>query len=456
VNDESNGSAAGFPETFLWGAATSAYQIEGSPLADGAGPSIWDEFCRQPGRIAGGDTGDMACDHYRRFRDDIELMAQIGLRSYRFSIAWSRVMPEGRGRLNAPGLAFYRELAERLLERSIKPFATLYHWDLPAALQARGGWANPDCAYWFADYAAQMFRQLGEHITFWSTLNEPWVVVDGAYMTGAHAPGQAVPHAVPRVAHTLLRGHALAVQAFRAEGRPGQIGLVVNLEPKHAASNDTADIAAMERAHAYMNRQFLDPVFLGSYPEELAAAFGDAWPLFPAEEMRLIQEPIDFLGINYYSRSVVCDDPAGDFFGVSRVRQDGSEHTEMDWEVYPEGLGSVLRWVKRRYGDLPLYVTENGAAFNDPPVAGGRIADDRRIAYLRDHLKAAQGALRDGVDLRGYFVWSLFDNFEWSYGYAKRFGIIGVDFATQQRVLKDSARFYADVIASRGRSLPDL
>jgi beta-glucosidase len=257
------------------------------------------------------------------------------------------------------------------------------------------------------------------------------------------------------VAHTLLRGHALAVQAFRAEGRQGQIGLVVNLEPKHAASNDTADIAAMERAHAYMNRQFLDPVFLGSYPEELADAFGDAWPVFPAEEMRLIQEPMDFLGINYYSRSVVCDDPRGDFFGVSRVFQDGAEHTEMDWEVYPEGLGSVLRWVKRRYGDFPLYVTENGAAFNDPPVAGGRIADDRRIAYLRDHLAAARGAVRDGVDLRGYFAWSLFDNFEWTYGYAKRFGIVGVDFATQQRVLKDSARFYAGVIASGGRSLPE-
>jgi beta-glucosidase len=273
-------------------------------------------------------------------------------------------------------------------------------------------------------------------------------------MTGAHAPGQAIPHAVPRVAHTLLRGHALAVQAFRAEAR-GQIGLVVNLEPKHAASSDMADIAAMERAHAYMNRQFLDPVFLGAYPDELAEAFGDAWPQLPTEEMRLIQEPMDFLGINYYSRTVVRDDPSGDFFAGARVRQNGSEHTAMDWEVYPEGLGSVLRWVRRRYGDIPLYVTENGAAFSDPPATGGRVADDRRVAYLRDHLKAARGAICDGVDLRGYFVWSLLDNFEWSYGYAKRFGIVGVDFATQQRVLKDSARFYAEVIASGGRYLPD-
>ncbi|MBM4201488.1 MAG: beta-glucosidase, partial [Gammaproteobacteria bacterium] len=425
--------ADGFPDDFLWGAATSAYQIEGSPLADGSGPSVWDDFCRQPGRIAGGDTGDVACDHYRRFHGDVDLMAQIGLRSYRFSIAWSRVLPDGRGRLNRHGLEFYRTLAECLLERGIKPFATLYHWDLPLALQQQGGWANPDCAHWFAEYAALMFRHLGEHITFWSTLNEPWVVIDGAYVTGMHPPGVATPKAAPRVAHTLLRGHALAVQAFRAEAH-GQIGLVVNLEPKHAASSDPADIAAMERAHAYMNRQFLDPVFLGSYPEDLGECFGDAWPRFPQDELRLLQEPMDFLGINYYSRAVVRDEPAGDVCRGARVRQDGSEHTAMDWEVYPEGLGSVLRWVKRRYGDIPLYVTENGAAFDDPPAVGGRIADGRRVAYLREHLVAARDALCDGVDLRGYFVWSLLDNFEWTYGYAKRFGIVGVDFGTQERV----------------------
>lgn len=441
-----------FPDDFLWGAATSAYQIEGSPLADGSGPSIWDDFCRQAGRIASGDTGDVACDHYRRFRTDVELMARLALRAYRFSISWSRVLPDGRGRLNPNGLDFYRCLAECLLDHGIKPFATLYHWDLPSALQARGGWANPDCAHWFAEYAVQVFRHLGEHITFWSTLNEPWVVIDAAYVTGVHPPGIAAPQTAPLVAHTLLRGHALAVQAFRAECK-GEIGLVVNLEPKHAASSNPADMAAMERAHAYMNRQFLDPVFLGAYPAELAGIFGSAWPQFPDEDLRLIREPIDFLGVNYYSRTVVRDDPSAGLCAAERVRQDGSEHTAMDWEVFPEGLSSVLRWVKRRYGNIPLYVTENGAAFEDPSVVDGRIADHRRIAYLREHLLAARDALRDGVDLRGYFVWSLLDNFEWTHGYAKRFGIVAVDFATQQRRLKDSARFYADVIASDGAIL---
>ncbi len=445
---------ASIPSEFVWGAATSAYQIEGSPLADGAGPSNWHQFCQEPGRIANGDSGDVACDHYRRYREDVGLMAQLGIKAYRFSISWSRVLPAGRGAVNHKGLAFYRRLTDCLLEHGIQPFATLYHWDLPAALEALGGWTNPDSAHRFADYALVLFQQLKDQIPFWATLNEPWVVVHAGYVEGTHPPGRHAPETAPHVTHNLLRGHALAVQAFRAEGAAqGKIGLVVNLEPKHAASRDPADLAAMERAHAYMNRQFLDPVLLGAYPAEMSEIFGTAWPRFPDQDLKLIREPIDFLGINYYSRSVVRDNPAGDLCGVSRVRQSSAEHTAMDWEVFPEGLESCLLWVRRRYGDLPLYVTENGAAFDDPPPDGAAIHDKRRVDYLRRHLLAARLAINAGVDLRGYFVWSLLDNFEWTHGYAKRFGIVGVDFSTQRRILKDSGRFYSEVIRSQGALL---
>ncbi len=441
-----------FPSDFLWGAATSAYQIEGSPLADGAGPSNWHQFCQEPGRIAHGDTGDVACDHYRRYARDVDLMAEIGLKAYRFSISWSRVLPEGRGWLNPNGLAFYQRLTERLLQKGIQPFVTLFHWDLPVALQARGGWAEPDCAYWFADYASALFERLRGQVPYWVTLNEPWVVAHAGYVEGSHPPGLCSPDTLPRVSHNLLRAHALAVQAFRAHGS-GRIGLVVNLEPKHAATSDPADLAAMERAHAYINRQFLDPVLLGGYPDEMTEIFGRSWPKFPDVELKLISEPIDFLGINYYSRAVVRDDPHGDLCGVSRVRPETAEYTAMDWEVFPQGLDSVLRWVRRRYGEIPLYVTENGAAFDDPTSVRDQIPDARRVDYLRRHLQAARSAIAAGVALRGYFVWSLLDNFEWTYGYAKRFGIVGVDFGSQRRVLKDSAKFYSDVIRSNGASL---
>lgn len=444
--------SASFPPDFLWGVATSAYQIEGAPLADGAGPSNWHQFCREAERIANGDRGDVACDHYHRYRQDVDLMADIGIRSYRFSISWSRVLPEGRGFINQKGLEFYRRLTDCLLKQGIQPFVTLFHWDLPAALQAQGGWANPDCAHWFADYALVLFDQLRGLVPYWATLNEPWVVAHAGYVEGSHPPGLRSLDLAPRVSHNLLRAHAQAVQAFRANCS-GKIGLVVNLEPKQAATSDPADLAAMARAHAYINRQFLDPLLLGAYPEEMSEIFGRSWPRFPEGELKLISEPIDFIGINYYSRAVVRDDPTGDLCGVSRIRQSAAQHTAMDWEVFPEGLASVLLWVQRRYGDRPLYVTENGAAFDDPPIVRGRIPDYQRVDYLRRHLLAARSAISQGVNLRGYFVWSLLDNFEWTHGYAKRFGIVGVDFPTQRRVLKESAKFYADVIRSNGASL---
>jgi beta-glucosidase len=442
-----------FPDRFLWGAATSAYQVEGSPLADGAGPSIWERFSHTPGRIANGDTGDVATDHYHRFLADVELMHELGLTSYRFSIAWARILPEGTGRVNAVGLAFYDKLVDALLAKNIAPMVTLYHWDLPAALDARGGWLNRDIAGWFAEYAHVAFRTLGDRVPKWVTLNEPWVVMDGGYVSGILAPGHRDIREAPLVTHNLLRAHGAAVQAYRADGRH-EIGLVVNLEPKYPASNSPDDEAATRRADAYMNRQYLDPVFRGEYPAELAEIYGDAWPEFPATDWPLIQTPIDFLGVNYYSRNVVKSAPSEPPLRAARVRQPDHVHTEMDWEVFPDALTRVLLWVKERYGDVPLYITENGAAFDDPPHAiDGRLDDPLRVAYLREHLRAAHEAIALGVDLRGYFAWSLLDNFEWSYGYAKRFGIVHVDFDTLARTPKSSARFYADVVRTHGNAL---
>ncbi len=444
----------GFPDRFLWGCATSAYQIEGSPLADGAGPSIWQRFAHTPGRISGGDTGDIACDHYRRWREDIALMRDLGLTAYRFSIAWSRVLPEGRGRPNRAGLDFYERLVDELLRAGITPMATLYHWDLPAALDDRGGWLNPDIAGWFADYASLVFEALDDRVPLWATINEPWVVADGGYMHGVLAPGHRSAFEAAIAAHQMLRAHAAAVQAYRAIGRH-QVGLVVNIEPKHlGVQASDADRRARDLADAYMNRQYLDPALLGRYPEELAAVFGAAWPAWPEAEVQALKAPIDFIGLNYYTRSVVRHDPAAWPVPASAVRQPQHAYTETGWELYPEGLTETLLWLHRRYGGVPLYVTENGAAFYDPPSAiEGRIADPLREHYLRTHLCAVRDARAQGADVRGYFAWSLLDNLEWAHGYSKRFGLVHVDFATQQRTPKASARWYARLIASGGAAL---
>ena len=439
-----------FPPGFLWGAATSAYQIEGSHLADGAGPSIWHRFVHTPGLVRDGDTGDVACDHYQRFESDVALMKSLGLKAYRFSIAWGRVLPEGRGRVNPSGLGFYERLVDKLLEAGIQPMATLYHWDLPAALDDRGGWLNPDVADWFVDYASVVYKALDDRIKLWATLNEPWVVTDGGYLHGALAPGHRNRFEAPIASHHLLRSHAKAVQAYRAVGRH-QVGLVVNIEPKYPASQSAADLAATERADAYMNRQYLDPVMLGRYPDEMREIFGEAWPEWPAKDMELIREPIDFLGINYYTRNVVQNDDKAWPVRACAVRQKQATYTETGWEMFPQGLTDTLVWIKQRYGAIPQYVTENGAALFDPPVAeDGRIDDPLRVAYFREHLGAIAEAIRQGVDLRGYFAWSLLDNLEWSLGYSKRFGIVHVNFETQERTPKASARYYADVIARHG------
>ncbi len=448
-------NASRFPKDFLWGCATSAYQIEGSPLADGAGASIWHRFAHTPGRITDGDDGDIACDHYRRYASDVDLMHDLGMQAYRFSIAWSRVLPNGTGRVNAAGLGFYERLVDRLLEKGIQPMATLYHWDLPAALDDRGGWLNRDIAHWFADYAELMFRRLDDRVKFWCTLNEPWVVTDGGYLHGVLAPGHRSAYEAPLASHNLMRAHGAAVQTYRAVNGRNRIGLVVNLEPKYPASQDAADLAAVARADAYMNRQYLDPALLGSYPAELADVFGDAWPDFPAEDFAQIQQKIDFLGVNYYTRSVTKHDPTAWPVRASSVRQKQHTYTATDWEVFPQGLTDTLLWIKHRYGNPPVYITENGAAFFDPPHAEGTLEDPLRMDYLRKHIRAVHEAIRQGADVRGYFVWSLLDNLEWAHGFSKRFGIVHVNYATMARTPKASARLYTDIIKTNGAVLSE-
>lgn len=443
-----------FPEGFLWGAATAAHQIEGAPLADGAGPSIWTRFAHTPGMTLNGDTGDVACDHYHRWKEDVGLMRELGLQAYRFSVSWSRILPEGTGRVNQKGLDFYSRLVDELLANGIEPLLTLYHWDMPAALDDRGGWLNRDCADWFAEYGRVLYRALDGRVRKWVTLNEPWVVTDGGYLHGALAPGHRSRFEAPIAAHNLMRAHGAAVQAYRAEGAH-EIGLVVNIEPKYPAGDSEADAAAVRRAHAYMNEQFLHPALLGRYPDELRDIFGEAWPDFPEADFGLIRQPLDFVGINYYTRSVTGD---GDSYPqrTTVVRQPLGTYTETGWEVFPQGLTDLLLWFKRTYGDLPVYITENGAAFFDPPVAEeGRVRDPLRIDYLRKHLAAIHDAIAAGVDVRGYMAWSLLDNLEWSLGYSKRFGIIHVNYGTLERTPKDSARWYSGIIRSHGRSLSD-
>jgi beta-glucosidase len=442
-----------FPPGFHWGAATSAYQIEGSPLADGAGPSIWERFAHTPGMMANGDTGDVACDHYRRYKDDVQLMRALGLQGYRFSIAWARVLPEGTGRINPKGVDFYSRLVDELLENGIEPNATLFHWDLPAALDDRGGWLNRDSAHWFAEYASVMYKALDDRVKRWSTLNEPWVVTDGGYLHGKLAPGHRSKYEAPIATHNLMRASGAGIQAYRALGKH-EIGVVFNIEPKYPASHSSDDIAATRRAHAYMNEQFADPALLGSYPPELKEIFGPAWPDFPEEDFQLTKQKVDYVGINYYTRAVVKNDPEAYPLKAVPVRQPNVTHTETGWEVYEQGFTDTLTWFKQRYGDIPLYITENGSAFYDAPVAEGDVVEDPlRTSYLRKHLQAVHHAIQQGVDIRGYYAWSLLDNLEWSLGFAKRFGLYHVDFATQRRTPKATAKFYTKVIESNGAVL---
>jgi beta-glucosidase len=443
-----------FPPDFLWGAATSAYQIEGSVDADQRGETIWDRFCRAPGNVAGGHTGRTACDHYRRYRQDVALMRQLGLKSYRFSVAWARVFPEGTGRLNPAGLDFYERLVDELAAAGIEPMATLYHWDLPQALQDRGGWLERDTASRFAEYAAVVFRRLGDRVRLWITHNEPWVAAYLGHHTGEHAPGVRDLSQAVQAAHHLLVSHALAVKAFRALGGTGRIGISLNLSPMSPASTHPKDLRAARLADAFHNRWFLDLVFRARYPEDLQEVFRRR-RLAPRTDQRDFEElaaaPVDFLGVNYYCRTVVRRPRRrAELFSTVRPAYPGVCFTQMGWEIWPEGLYELLTRLHREYGQPALFVTENGAAFPDAAGPGGAIDDADRISFLRGHFRAAGRALAEGARLQGYQVWSLLDNFEWAHGYDKRFGLVHVDYATLERTPKASALWYRGVIERGG------
>lgn len=430
-----------FPKDFAWGTATASYQIEGAWNEDGKGESIWDRFAHTPGKIENGDTGDVACDHYHRWREDVALMRQLGLRAYRFSIAWPRVLPNGRGAVNQRGFDFYNGLVDELLAANITPYITLYHWDLPQVLP--GGWLNRDTAGYFADYTALVVRRLGDRVKNWITLNEPWVAAFVGYEEGRHAPGEKNLRAAFQAAHHLLLAHGLGMQAIRASASQANAGIVIDMFPTEAGTDLPQDQAIVERAWQRGAGWFLGPLLQASYPAEMWDSLADNTPQVLPGDLALIAQPIDFLGVNYYSRHLVQN-------GVCVKPVPGSEYTEMGWEVHAPAFGRLLRRLKRDYAIPPIYITENGAAFRDAVNANDQVHDPRRLNYIREHLQQIHDAIQAGIDVRGYFLWSLIDNFEWAHGFSKRFGIVYVDFTTQKRIIKDSGYWYARVIAQNG------
>jgi beta-glucosidase len=437
------------PEHFYWGVATAAYQIEGAVNEDGRGESIWDRFCATPGHILNNDTGDVACDHYHRYREDIQIMQELGVNAYRFSIAWPRIFPFGRGPVNLLGLDFYDRLVDTLLEAGIEPFVTLYHWDLPQALQDQvGGWASRETASAFADYADEVSRRLGNRVRYWMTLNEPWVSAFQGHELGSKAPGLRDPRLAWQVSHHLLLAHGLAVPILRANGRPDtRVGIVLNLSPAEPATPTEEDRQAARALDGKMNRWFLDPIFRGSYPADVLAALGNLAPQTEEGDAAIIARPLDFLGANYYYRNIVHQKADG---SIEMVHPKDAEYTTMNWEVYPAGLRELLLRLHRDYSPPQLFVTENGAAFPDTISEDNQVHDPRRTHYLREHIREALSTLADGVPLAGYFVWSLMDNFEWAFGYTPRFGLVYVDYPTQRRIVKDSGQWYRDMIAAGG------
>ncbi len=470
-----------FPNGFLWGVATAAYQVEGAAREDGKGESIWDRFTRVPGAILGGDTGDVACDQYHRYRDDVALMAELGAQSYRFSVSWPRILPNGRltgAGPNPAGVDYYSRLVDSILEKGILPWLTLYHWDLPQALQDDGGWLNRDTAYRFADYAATLHEAIGDRVHHWTTFNEPWVSAFLGHVAGVHAPGQQSAAAGLVATHHLLLAHGLATEAIRAAAPTDQIGITLNHTfpyPKDPSNPD--DVAAAESLNGQHNRIFLDPLFRGEYPatlwEDLHSVGIDTAlsNVIREGDLTRISAPFDFLGINYYTDDLVTTPgkdtisgipespgrspyPAPDRFGIVPR---SLPTTEMGWYIHPQGLTDLLVWLDAEYtrpSGTALYVTENGSAFRDVVSADGSVDDPQRVAYLRDHLQAILDAIAAGADVRGYFGWSLFDNFEWSYGYSRRFGLVRVDYETQKRTVKTSGRLFAQIV--RENAIPEL
>ncbi len=431
-----------FPRDFTWGVATSAFQIEGAAAADGKGPSIWDTFCSNPANIKDGSDGMVACDHYHRYQDDVALLASLGVDAYRFSMAWSRVQPAGKGAWNPAGFDFYDRLLDALAARNIKPHLTLYHWDLPQGLQDDGGWLNRDTALRFGDYAHEVARRFGNRIEAIATHNEPWCTANLGYGNAQFAPGVADARQAVQVSHHLLLSHGLAINAMRATGASARLGIVLNQWTADPASDSAADGAMAELEYARSVQWFMDPIFKGRYPELALRAHGADAPKVREGDFAIIGQPIDFLGCNYYFRAwcsaATPPVPAPAAQGI----------TDMGWEIYPQGLTELLVKLNAEYTLPPIYITENGMASADEPK-GGHIHDEQRIAFVRNHLEALRAAMAQGVDVRGYFLWSLLDNFEWNSGYSKRFGIVHVDYATQERTPKDSALWYRDFIRSQ-------
>lgn len=468
------GAGGSFPADFLWGAASSAYQIEGATHEDGRGMSIWDRFVTIPGAVYAGQTADIATNHYHLMEQDVALMAHLGLNAYRFSIAWPRILPDGTGAVNEKGLDFYDRLVDALLAQGIHPLATLHHWDLPVALQDQGGWLKRDTAYAFAEYAEVVARRLGDRVKWWLTHNEPWCIAYLGHSLGIHAPGIRDRQVAVVVGHHVLLSHGLAVSRLRAHTNAAQVGIAIDFYPVYAADDRPETLAGVEKADAFRNRWFLDPIFRADYPEHLFANMGVVPPPVKEGDFGIITTPIDFLGVNYYSRMMVrglagTDSAAEtqEALGQARAggaglnqppeadgyeaveRVPGSSYTEMGWEIYPGGLATILTRIQREYAPKAMLVTESGAAFDDQWDGNSHVNDWQRVQYLREHVATLAQVVDQGVPVKGYFVWSLTDNFEWAEGYSKRFGMVYVDYPTQRRVVKDSGYWYSSFLAAQ-------
>ncbi len=439
-----------FPEGFRWGTATAAYQIEGGWDEDGKSPSIWDTFCERPGRIIDASSGKVADDHYHRYAQDVQVMAVLGLNAYRFSTSWPRILPEGTGKVNEAGLDFYDRLVDALLDKGIAPFLTLYHWDLPQCLHEKGGWTNRAIIDWFGEYASVVAKRLGDRVVHWVTHNEPSVISLLGYFTGEYAPGEINPMGTFQCAHNLFLSHGRAVQAIRAAApAPREVGIVLHLRPVHPASDSEEDSAAAIRFDGVLNRMYLDPIFFGRYPQDTAKLLEIIMPKIEPGDWELITEPIDFIGVNYYSRFCIRHDPTVMLIAASEHHPAESEYSGL-WEIYQPGMYEMLMRLKNEYGPAKVYITENGIPVPDGLDLDRRCRDYRRIAYLRDNLAELHRAMADGAPVAGYFHWSLLDNFEWSHGYQERFGCVYVDYATQERIVKDSGYWLAQVARENG------
>jgi beta-glucosidase len=456
------------PKDFIWGTATAAYQVEGAHDADGKGESIWDRFSATPGRIDDAripgvaNDGRVACDHYRRWEADLDLMASLGLKAYRFSIAWTRVLPLGTGAANPKGLEFYDRLVDGMLKRGIAPFPTLFHWDLPQALQDRGGWASRATIDAYLAYADIVTGRLGDRVKDWMTFNEPWVYAFCGHLFGAHAPGLRDLKTTLAAAHNILVAHGRALPGIRANAPGARVGIVHNLEWVESATDRPEDLAAARRHDGAFNRWFLDPVFGRGYPADMLEWYGADMPRIEPGDMEAIAAPTDFLGVNYYTRRVMKADPAGrgaegrSVLAALQVHWPFATRADFEeWEIAPEGLYRILLRVGRDYGPKPLFVTENGMSWPDAPGADGRVRDPLRVSYIARHLAAVKQAIDDGVPAKGYFLWSFMDNFEWGFGFAKRFGMTFVDYPTQKRIVKDSGRWYSAAAKAGGFPLAD-